>query len=52
MGALEHVLKANIPNNVKRKVFDQCGLTVMTYSVGTLSFANNNNLKLTVAQVE
>lgn len=49
-GKLKDVLKADIPMSLKRKVYDQCVLPVMTYGAETLTLTKKAICKIRVAQ--
>lgn len=49
-GKLKYVLKSNIPMCLKRKVYNQCILPVLTYGAETLTFTKKTIHKIGVAQ--
>ena len=53
-GKLKHILKSRLPICLKRKVFDQCVLPVLTYGAETLTLTltSARNLKVTQRKME
>lgn len=49
-GNLRNILKSDLPNCLKRKVFDQCVLPVLTYGAETLTLTKKSIEKIQVAQ--
>lgn len=49
-GRLSYILRSDIPMCLKRKVFDQCILPVLTYGAETLTLTKNTANKIRVAQ--
>lgn len=49
-GRLSHVFRAKIPISLKRKVFDQCILPVLTYGAETLTLTTASARKLRTTQ--
>lgn len=49
-GKLRHIFKSNIPICLKRKVFDQCVLPVLTYGAETLTLTKQTVNKIRIAQ--
>lgn len=50
-GNLKYVFKAELPNCLKRKVFDQCVLPVLTYGAETLTLTKRTIKKIRVTQL-
>lgn len=49
-GNLRNIFKSDLPNCLKRKVFDQCVLPVLTYGAETLTLTKKSIEKIQVAQ--
>lgn len=49
-GKLQYIFKTNIPTCLKRKVFDQCVLPVLTYGAETLTLTKKTVNKVRIAQ--
>lgn len=49
-GKLKHIFKSNIPICLKRKVFDQCILPVLTYGAETLTLTKQSIDKIRITQ--
>lgn len=49
-GRLRNIFKSDIPMCLKRKVFDQCVLPVLTYGAETLTLTKNTTNRISIAQ--